>query len=75
MFSFTGGSSELDIGGRNREGVLEGLGRSRVRVAAEATGGNKGRTVRVFPEGGVVVVKEAGGTEFELGGEQLRRAA
>src|SRR5262245_41155751 len=74
MFSFAGGASELDIGGRNRERVFSELERRRIPVAAEATGGDRGRTVRVYPEGGLVVVKEAGGKQFELSGE-LRRVA
>jgi chemotaxis protein CheD len=76
MFSFTGGGSELDIGGRNEAAVTEQLKAHGIKIGATATGGNTGRTVRVYPDRGLVVAKEAGGKEFELHrARALREAA
>jgi chemotaxis protein CheD len=64
MFSL-GTSAALDIGVRNATAVREGLAKERIPVVATATGGSKGRTIRVVP-GGNVLSKEAGGAEKEL---------
>jgi chemotaxis protein CheD len=68
MFSFKNGSGDLDIGGRNAAAVQAELERLRIPIRASALGGSKGRTVRVFPDGGTVMAKEAGGSDFELHG-------
>jgi len=54
------------IGERNLEAVKELLGRERVRIAAEDTGGNRGRTARLFCGSGKVVVSTAGTESKEL---------
>jgi chemotaxis protein CheD len=64
MFSLDGGGS-LEIGVRNEAAVRGLLAAERIPVVAAATGGSKGRTVRVRP-GGAVVVRAAGETEVEL---------
>lgn len=64
MFSFGGGS--LDIGARNDAGVRAALAALRIPIRASATGGTKGRTVRVHVGTGVVTTKVAGGTEAQL---------
>jgi len=64
MFSLGKGSS-LDIGGRNETAVRALLAAERIPVVASATGGSRGRTIRVFP-GGAVLSKEAGGAEIVL---------
>ena len=64
MFAL-GGSGAMDIGVRNQAAVREALAAARIPVVAEATGGSKGRTIRVVP-GGVVTSKEAGGLEVAL---------
>ena len=64
MFSLGKGSS-LDIGARNETAVRALLAAERIPVVASATGGSRGRTIRVFP-GGAVLSKEAGGAEIEL---------
>jgi chemotaxis protein CheD len=64
MFSFGGG--QMDVGARNEAGVREALKAARLPVRAAATGGGKGRTVRVRVGTGIVVVKEAGGPEAQL---------
>ena len=66
MFTLGGGvGSALDIGVRNEFAVRAALSAARIPVAAGATGGDRGRTIRVFP-GGAVLSKEAGGAEIEL---------
>jgi chemotaxis protein CheD len=65
MFTLGGGSSALDIGVRNESAVRAALHAERIPVIASATGGARGRTIRVFP-GGAVLSKEAGGAEIEL---------
>ena len=67
MFAFGGGAagSALDIGVRNESAVRAALATERIPVVASATGGARGRTIRVFP-GGAVLSKEAGGAEIEL---------
>jgi chemotaxis protein CheD len=60
------GAAGLDLGARNEAAVRATLALERIPVAAAATGGNHGRTVRVLPAGPLVAVKEAGGVEVEL---------
>ena len=60
-----GAGSALDIGVRNESAVRAALATERIPVVASATGGARGRTIRVFP-GGAVLSKEAGGAEIEL---------
>jgi chemotaxis protein CheD len=64
MFSL-GGSGALDIGVRNDAAVREALHKERITVVAAATGGSKGRTIRVIP-GGAVLSKAAGDAEIVL---------
>jgi chemotaxis protein CheD len=52
---------DMDIGARNAEAVKEGLARSGVTLRATATGGNRGRTMRLTVGEFAVTVKEAGG--------------
>jgi chemotaxis protein CheD len=58
--------SELDIGARNEAAVRSALSRARISVVAAATGGNRGRTVKVRPSEGTVTVREAGGETVTL---------
>jgi chemotaxis protein CheD len=64
MFSL--GGSSLDIGARNERATLEQLAERRIRVIAKATSGTRGRTIRVHVESGLILCKEAGGTEAPL---------
>lgn len=71
---------EMDIGARNAAAVQAGLARSGVTICAAATGGDRGRTLRVTVGEFVVTVKEAGGqlaTLFDGSGSarSARRAA
>jgi chemotaxis protein CheD len=65
MFQF--GGSGQDIGQRNAQAVTRLLDASRIPVRATATGGGKGRTVRISvgPDVGITV-REAGGREESL---------
>lgn len=65
MFSF-GSATNLDIGRRNEQAAREALTRAGIKVLAAATGGGKGRTVRVRVGTGLVTVKEPGTAEVEL---------
>lgn len=63
----------LDIGTRNEQATRAALERAGILIRAAATGGGKGRTVRVHVESGIVTVREAGGTEIELVTASQRR--
>jgi chemotaxis protein CheD len=65
--------SELDIGARNEAAVRSALADARIIVAAAATGGNRGRTVKVQAGTGTVSVREAGGETVTLFGEDVSR--
>lgn len=77
MFQF--GGSGQDIGARNDSAVRRQLGALGVPIRATATGGGRGRTVRVFVGADVAIVaREAGGREQQLLGTErapLRMAA
>jgi chemotaxis protein CheD len=64
MFAVT--SAALEVGQRNDAAVREQLKVLRIPVIAAETGGNRGRTVRVFIDSMRITVREAGGTECEL---------
>jgi chemotaxis protein CheD len=63
---FTGAASSLEVGQRNEAAVRELLMSMRIPVVAAATGGNRGRTIRVDVATGAVTVREAGGKDTEL---------
>lgn len=60
------GVAGLDLGARNEAAVREALADAGVPVRAAATGGDRGRTVRVRVGEARVSVKEAGGVEIPL---------
>jgi chemotaxis protein CheD len=64
MFAAIGGS--MEVGARNEAAVVAALAELRIRVSASATGGSRGRTVRVDPVTGTVMVREAGGQDRQL---------
>lgn len=64
MFSF--GDAALDVGGRNERATRAALDARRIPIRATATGGSKGRTIRVHLAGPKVTAKEAGGIEQQL---------
>jgi chemotaxis protein CheD len=63
---------ELDIGARNLAAVRAALAATRVPVRASATGGSRGRTVKVDVASCIVTVKEAGGEAMTLFGGSVR---
>jgi chemotaxis protein CheD len=63
---FAVSSAGLEVGQRNEAAVRELLLKERIPVVAAATGGSKGRTVRVDVASSAVTVREAGGKHMEL---------
>ena len=63
---FTVSKASLEVGSRNETAVRELLSERRIPVVAAATGGNRGRTIRVDVASGAVTVREAGGKDTEL---------
>ena len=63
---FAVSSASLEVGQRNEAAVRELLKHHRIPVVAAATGGSKGRTIRVDVESSAVTVREAGGKDEEL---------
>lgn len=63
MFDLSG---DLDIGGRNEVAVRTELTRRGVELRGSATGGNRGRTMRVAAGDCAVTVKESGGGTITL---------
>ena len=63
---FAGAAGGLEVGQRNEAAVREALRARRIPVVAHATGGGRGRTVRVAVGPGRVSVREAGGTDVVL---------
>jgi len=62
------GNAPLDLGARNESAVRTALELEEIPILAAATGGSRGRSVRVRPIHLSVCVKEAGGEEVELWG-------
>jgi chemotaxis protein CheD len=63
---FAVSTSSLEVGQRNEAAVRELLKLMRIPVKATATGGNKGRTIRVDVATSAVMYREAGGVDTEL---------
>lgn len=63
---FAGDSTALEVGQRNEVAVRALLEDARIRIVAAATGGSKGRTIRVDVASTRVSVREAGGVDAEL---------
>ena len=60
MFTFSDRSVTSDIGARNTIAVKETLKKLNIPLLAEETGGNKGRTMIVNSEDGVVTIRVVG---------------
>jgi chemotaxis protein CheD len=69
MFSFSGEGGA--IGARNEAAVREQLEKLSIPVRAAATGGRRGRTVRVHVSGARVTVREVAGVEEHLYGSAV----
>jgi chemotaxis protein CheD len=63
---FAVSAANLEVGQRNEAAVRELLELERIPVVAAATGGSRGRTVRVEAGTSAVTVREAGGKVAEL---------
>jgi chemotaxis protein CheD len=63
---FAVSASSLEVGQRNEAAVRELLKVMRIPVKATATGGSKGRTIRVDVATSAVQFREAGGKDTEL---------
>jgi len=66
MFEGAKAGMGLDLGARNEAAVRAALADAGVPVRAAATGGGRGRTVRIRVGEARVTVKEAGGVEVSL---------
>jgi chemotaxis protein CheD len=66
VLTLGGGGSLPKIGERNIEAVKTSLARVRITILGEQVGGNQGRTVRIEPQTGKVLVRTVRGAEIEL---------
>jgi len=66
MFTFTNTTDIMRVGERNTEAVKNTLKRLDIRIVAEDTGGNYGRTVELFLETGIYRIKTIDKGEKEL---------
>lgn len=66
MFNFSDKSIISDIGKRNSDAVKKTLKDESIRVIAEETGGNKGRTMILKANDGSVILKVVGQGTIEL---------
>lgn len=66
MFNFSDKSIISDIGKRNSEAVKKTLKDKSIRIMAEETGGNKGRTMILKANDGSVILKVVGQGIIEL---------
>ena len=63
MFTFSSSNEMNSIGYRNAESVLLELKKRGIRVVAEETGGNAGRTIELDLETGSLKIKTMGSGE------------
>jgi chemotaxis protein CheD len=66
VLALGGGGSLPKIGDRNVESVKAALAKVNLLIVGEQTGGNQGRTVRLEPTSGRVLVRTVRGTEIAL---------
>ncbi len=59
MFNFGGNSDTMRIGPRNVEACKDALKKLGIRVVAEDTGGNCGRTIELYTDTGVLTIRTA----------------
>ncbi len=60
MFAFNTNSEMLQVGSRNVKAVKDMLSAMRIRLIAEDTGLNYGRTIEFYPETGDLLIKAVG---------------
>ena len=63
MFAFQRNSDLVKVGARNAEAARKKLSAMRIKLLAEDTGLNYGRTVIYYPETGIYVIKAVGKPE------------
>jgi chemotaxis protein CheD len=63
---FTVSSGSLEVGERNEAAVRDHLSAAQIPIVATETGGDRGRTIRVFVGTRTVTVREAGGPDRVL---------
>lgn len=66
MFSFQRNSELVKVGARNAEAARKKLKAMRIKLLAEDTGLNYGRTVIYYPETGIYVIKAVGKPEKSI---------
>lgn len=66
MLNVVGAGSKLDIGARNADAVRAALLLHKIRLTADDTGGNYGRTLQLFIGTGRLLVSTVGRGEREL---------
>ncbi len=64
--TYGAGENIMNIGQRNVTAVKKKLAELNIRIVAEDTGKNYGRTVEFIPETGVVMVRSIGKTNLQL---------
>jgi chemotaxis protein CheD len=72
---FTVSSSTLEVGQRNEAAVRDQLAAVRIPVVAAETGGDRGRTIRVHVGSRKITVREAGGADRLLVGNDVEAMA
>ena len=60
MFNFGNSSEMMRIGDRNVEATKEKLAMLGIKILAEDTGANYGRTIEFYPETGMLHIKAVG---------------
>ena len=66
MFAFQRNSDLVKVGARNAEAARKKLSARRIKLLAEDTGLNYGRTVIYYPETGIYVIKAVGKPEKKI---------
>ena len=66
MFNFSDKKMISNIGARNVEMVKKVLDEEKIVIVSESVGGNKGRTMTVDPEDGLVYIKIVGRDIFTI---------
>lgn len=66
MFSFQRNSDLVKVGARNAEAARKKLSAMRIKLLAEDTGLNYGRTVIYYPETGIYVIRAVGKPEKSI---------
>ena len=66
MFAFQRNSDLVKVGARNAEAARKKLSAMRIKLLAEDTGLNYGRTVIYYPETGIYVIKAVGKPEKKI---------